>query len=432
MMAVRETRPRFPSVSVSDVGLAALALFVFSIPYENGITISGVGSLARIIGVVALGAVVLTVIDGRFVRLRQAAAFLVLAAIYVTWALATYFWSVAPEATITRSATLLQLAAMLWMLHQIGNTERNRDVIAQAFVLGAYSSIAVALAAYYGGAGWRDVGGLNPNWFAIGCSFAVPIAWGLAIKARRPVFFWVNALYPAFAVFAVVLSASRGGFVTLLVALTVIPVSLVRLGLARQLVVFVLVVGAAFGTFVSAPQVFTGLEANIERLQGTVDEIEAGTLTGRTIIWDAGVEAFLASPFVGHGYATFNRVVAPILGQGRSAHNAYLSVAVGSGVIGLALFLALIVVVTIGVVASPERRLEFLVIVATVVVAMVPANLENNKSVWFLLGWLAAARPLLIVHHVMHPRSHTEPLIVRRPAVTKAMGVTDADARTND
>ena len=357
MMAVRETRPRFPSVSVSDVGLAALALFVFSIPYENGITISGVGSLARIIGVVALGVVVLTVIDGRFVRLRQAAALLVLAAMYVTWALATYFWSVAPEATITRSATLLQLAAMLWMLHQIGNTERNRDVIAQAFVLGAYSSIAVALAAYYGGAGWRDVGGLNPNWFAIGCSFAVPIAWGLAIKARRPVFFWVNALYPAFAVFAVVLSASRGGFVTLLVALTVIPVSLVRLGLARQLVVFVLVVGAAFGTFVSAPQVFTGLEANIERLQGTVDEIEAGTLTGRTIIWDAGVEAFLASPFVGHGYATFNRVVAPILGQGRSAHNAYLSVAVGSGVIGLALFLALIVVVTIGVVASPERRL---------------------------------------------------------------------------
>ena len=79
-----------------------------------------------------------------------------------------------------------------------------------------------------------------------------------------------------------------------------------------------------------------------------------------------------------------------------------------------------------------HRRLEFLLIVATVVVAVVPANLENNQSVWFLLGWLAAARPLLIVPgRMMHPRLHTEPLIVRRPAVAKAMGVTDADARTN-
>lgn len=82
-----------------------------------------------------------------------------------------------------------------------------------------------------------------------------------------------------------------------------------------------------------------------------------------------------------HGYARFNRVAEPILGQGRSAYNTYLSVAVGAGVIGLALLLALVVVVTIGVVASPERRLEFLVIVAIGVAAMVPANLENNKSV---------------------------------------------------
>lgn len=110
--------------------------------------------------------------------------------------------------------------------------------------------------------GGRDVGGLNPNWFAIVCSFAVPIAWGLAIKARRPFTFLVNALQPALAVFAVVPSASCGGFLTLLVALEVTPASLVRLGLACQLLVFALVVGAALGTFVAAPQVFTRLEAN--------------------------------------------------------------------------------------------------------------------------------------------------------------------------
>jgi O-antigen ligase len=397
--SVRAVSPARGGTTLRGLALAALVLFVFSIPYENGVTIPGIGSLARIAGFMAVGVVVLTLVERGRVRLRPASLYLALVAVYVLWNLASHFWSVEPGATMTRAATLIQLAAMVWMLHQVGSDERRRDVIAQAFVLGAYASIGVALAVFVTGAQtWsRDVGGLNPNWFAIGCSFAVPVAWGLALRARRPLWLYLNALYPAFAVFAVVLSASRGGFVTLLIALTVIPLTLGRLGLVRQLIVFVLVITAATGTFLAAPQLFAGLEANVERLQSTVDEIDGGTLTGRTVIWDAGVDAFMASPIVGHGYATFRAVVEPSLGRGRSAHNAFLSVAVGSGVIGLALFATLIGVVAVGVIAVLARRIEFLVIIATLIVGMVPANLENNKSVWFLLGWLAAARPLLLV-----------------------------------
>ena len=426
--------PSGRGVTLRFVALTALSLFVFSLPYENGVTIPGVGSLARIAGFLAVGVVVLTLVERGQVRLRPWSVFLSITAIYVLWNLASHFWSVEPAATITRAATLVQLAAMVWMVHQIGSDERRRDILAQAFVLGAYASIGVAIVVFVTGSQtWsRDVGGLNPNWFAIGCSFAVPVAWGLALRSRSAVTLYVNALYPAFAVFAVVLSASRGGFVTLLIALTVIPLTLGRLGLARQLLVFVLVFTGASATFLAAPQLFTGLEANIERLQSTADEIDGGTLTGRTRIWDAGFDAFFASPIVGHGYATFRHVVEPSLGRSRSAHNAFLSVAVGSGGVGLALFVTLIGVVAAGVIAVPARRLEFLVIIATLIVGMLPANLENNQSVWFLLGWLAAARPLLIVpHRVMLPRSHTEPRIVDRPAVAKAMGWTDADARTN-
>ena len=415
-------------VTARNVALLALSLFVFSIPYENGVTIPGVGSLARIAGFLAVGVVVLTLVERGRVHLRPASLFLAMVAVYVLWNLASHFWSVEPGATMTRAATLVQLAAMVWMLHQVGSDDRRRDVIAQAFVLGAYASIGVALAVFVSGAQtWsRDVGGLNPNWFAIGCSFAVPVAWGLALRARRPLTLYVNALYPAFAVFAVVLSASRGGFVTLLIALTVIPLTLGRLGPVRQLIVFVLVITAATGTFLAAPQLFAGLEANVERLQSTVDEIDGGTLTGRTVIWDAGVDAFMASPIVGHGYATFRAVVEPRLGQGRSAHNAFLSIAVGSGAIGLALFATLIGVVAVGVIAMPARRIEFLVIIATLIVGMIPANLENNKSVWFLLGWLAAARPLLLVPSRIARTSAARPADVGRlRAVAVAAGRRD-------
>ena len=139
-----------------------------------------------------------------------------------------------------------------------------------------------------------------------------------------------------------------------------------------------------------------GLDANLGRLEGAIDEIGGGTLTGRTLIWEAGWAAFQASPIIGHGYATFGTAIEPILGRGRSAHNAYLSVAVGAGLVGVGLFLGIIAIVTAGIVATPVRRVEFLVLLATLLVGMVPANLEHTKSVWFLLGWLAAARPMTL------------------------------------
>ena len=390
--------PRW-SFSTRDLALATLAIFVFSIPYENGVTIAGVTSVARLIGFAAVGVVVVTLVERGHVRLRAPSLFLVAVAVYALWGIVSYFWSIAPSATLTRAATLIQLAAMAWMVHQLGANERNRDLLAQAFVFGVYASISVALFTFFAGAqtGARDVGGLNPNWFAIGSSFAVPVAWGLALRARRPVLFWVNALLPAFVVFAVVISASRGGLITLLVALTVIPLSLGRLGPIRQVLVFGLVASVTVGTAVLAPRAFTGLEDNLERLQGTIDEIEGGTLTGRTIIWEAGLEAFLESPLVGNGYASFSAAVEPRLGRGRGAHNAYLSVAVGTGIIGFGLFIAVILVVVFGVLATPARRLEFLVVIAALIVGMIPANIENTKSVWFLLAWLSASRPLTVV-----------------------------------
>jgi len=108
------------------------------------------------------------------------------------------------------------------------------------------------------------------------------------------------------------------------------------------------------------------------------------------------MDVFLRSPIVGNGYDSFGAAVEPVFGRQRSAHNAMLSVAVGAGLIGLGLFAALLLIVLAGVLGTPTRRVEFLVVIATLIVGMTPANLENNKSTWFLLGWLAASRPLLL------------------------------------
>ena len=126
-----------------DLALLALAAFVFSMPYENGVTIPTVGYLARIVGFLAIGVVVLTLVVRGRVQLRPPSVFLVAVA-YALWALGSYFGSIVSNATMTRGVTLVQLGAMVWMVHQIGSTERRRDVLVETFVFGADAMIAVA------------------------------------------------------------------------------------------------------------------------------------------------------------------------------------------------------------------------------------------------------------------------------------------------
>lgn len=383
---------------MTSLAVGVVAAFVFSIPYENGFTIPGVGSLARVLGVAALFVTLASLVHQQRVRLRTPSLFLLAAIAYALWGMSSFFWSIVPSVSLSGGVTLVQLVVMVWILHQLGTTERRRDIFGQAFVLGAYLTILIALVSFFGGSDrdYRDVGGINPNWFSIGAALAIPVAWGLALRASNRVLWWLNALYPAFAIVGVVMAASRGGLITTLVALTVIPLTIPRLGLVRRILVFASLTAVVASVFVFAPRIFPQLGRNLERLQGTVEEIESGTLTGRTTIWRAGLEVLWDAPIVGHGAGGFRYAVEKSLGRIRPAHNAYLSVAVASGLVGLLLFLGAQAVVLAGILANPQRRLELLVVMGTLTVAMMPANLEHTKSVWFLLAWLAAQRPILI------------------------------------
>ncbi|CAN5644220.1 hypothetical protein BH23DEI1_BH23DEI1_24470 [soil metagenome] len=227
-------------------------------------------------------------------------------------------------------------------------------------------------------------------------ALAIPMAWSLMLRNRFRVFQVLNAIYPLLALFAVVLAASRGGFLPALVALTVVPLTLARLGLVGRVLLFVAVVGSATAAFVYVPQMFPELERNLERLSETDEQLFGGTLTGRTDIWSGGVQVFLTSPIVGVGMGGFYRASAAVLDAPRSPHNAFLSVAVGSGLVGLALFVSLFAIVTIGVLRRRERRTEHLVLLAALLVGMMPTNSDNDKFVCFILATLATVRPFVL------------------------------------
>jgi O-antigen ligase len=383
---------------VTRIALWALAVFVFSIPSENGVAIAGVGSLSRLLGAFAFGTAIVSLFAHGRLWLRVPSLFLVVTLLFSVWGATTYFWSLEPQVTMGRLVTMAQLAVLVWLVHQVARSERDRDVLMHAFVLGCYVIIAIGVATFVSGAGggFRDVGNFNPNGFAIVSALGIPMAWSLLLRRTFPRMQVLHALYPLFALVAVVLAASRGGFVTALVALTIIPLTMTRLGAWRRLALFAVVAFASLAAFTWVPQAFPAIEQNIARLSETDEELLGGTLTGRTDIWSAGVEAFRSDPVQGTGMGTFNQAIVPYYGRPRSPHNAFLSVAVGTGLVGLILFVALIAIVALGVLGRSERRVEHLVLLTALVVGMMPTNSDNDKFVWLILGLLASARPVLV------------------------------------
>jgi O-antigen ligase len=382
----------------STAALWSIVLLVFLMPFENVGAIAGVGSLTRLVGIAALAITVLSLVEGGRVHLRAPSLFLIMAIAYLAWSMSSYFWSIDPTRSFGRVTALAQLLSLVWVIHQVATNERRRNLLAQSLVLGSYVGIFLALVARIGTDGsYRDIGGGNPNWFAIGCAFVIPVAWSLALRAKHRGLFWINAVYPAFALLAVVLAASRGGLITALVALVVIPLTLPRLSWIRRMLLASVLPLAGLGAVTLAPQTFIDLQANIERLESTTVEISEGTLTGRTRIWQSGVDAFWESPIVGHGAGTFSRTVAASLGQARGAHNGFLSVLVSVGLVGLVAYVAMIFVVIAGIMIVRERRVELLILIATLVVGLTPANMEHNKVVWLILGLASVSRPILIV-----------------------------------
>jgi O-antigen ligase len=385
---------------VNRLAFAALALLVFSIPAENGVSIPGIGSLSRLIGFGAIGLAVVALFDRGILRIRVPSLFLLVATAFVVWTGFTFYWSLEPFVTLSRTIQYAQLLALAWMVHQQARTERQQDLLMQAFVLGCYLMIAVAAATALGPGrtGYRDV--MFPaNSFAIVAGLAIPMAWGLVIRRPLPtvpVLRVLNGLYPAFALFAVVLAASRGGLLVALVGFIVIPLTLTHLGLVRRIALVFATTAIIAGTLVFLPTAIPDVERNLERLGRLEEDLLKGTMTGRTRIWDAGIQVFRNDPIVGVGAGSYGRAVEPILGSARAAHNAFLSVAVSSGMVGVGIFFTMFAVVLVGLVAKPTRRVDQLVLFAAVVLAMMPASSENDKFLWFVLASMASARPVLL------------------------------------
>jgi O-antigen ligase len=377
------------------IAFVFLWLFVLSFPAEKAFDIPGLGTISRLLGLMALGAGILAALIDRRIRVLSPA--LAAPVLFVLWTALTMLWSLAPSDTALKLQTYLQLLGMAWLIWEFATTEERIASLMQAYVFGtlyaAFDTISrwtLARQTYYQR---YAAAGFDPNDLALTLALSLPLSYCLSIRSRGAVA-WVYRGQMALALATILLSASRTGFLTVCLAALALPLSfpylrrVERKWIAAGLAVVVLAAVAVIPA------------SSWKRLSTIGAEVSTGTLNNRVLIWSAGMVSFRQHPVAGVGGGAFPRSVEPMLGFPKGwlivAHNTFLSVLVETGLVGFALFSLFLSILVLAV-----RRMQGLTRMVWAVTLLVwgvgasTLSWELRKPTWLIFTLILVEARLL-------------------------------------
>lgn len=376
-----------------------LVLFIGTLPWDGGITFLGIDTISKVLGIVVLLVGITGVVSQGTLFFRLPSLFHLCALAFVAWGLTSFFWSINPSATFRSSITYVQLLGMVWLVWEFARSERQRATLMQAYVVGGHVAVLVALSAYLSSGQMRDVGNFNANGLAFYLALGVPLAWQLILTSRSRLLFWVNAAYLPMVFLAIIVAASRGGLLTALVGLLIVPLTYTRLSGFRKALLVLLFVATAWAIYSYLPTAFPDLQRNFDRLGETQEELQTGTLTYRRLIWESGLQLYRDNPVLGVGLGSFRFGVADHYGEPVASHNSFLSVLVDLGIVGAMLFgLTMAAALAGPLLTNSGGRTFALVLFMTLVVGMFPLEVEDRKPVWFMLSLLAGQQAITLTN----------------------------------
>lgn len=281
--------------------------------------------------------------------LDEQPAIVLLIVAFLAWVIVTSVWAMSPG-TVFGDAGRYALNALLFLI-ACGVLRKRRDVmwVIAAFLAGAAISAAWGIVVPPASTASTDLARASgtigdPNETAAVLVAALPLAIALAAgRGWPPALRWLGAATAGLSVAGVLLSASRGGFVALIV---VLAVALVLAGRwrAKLLLVVPVVVLVCGGYLLANPAVLQRVTAS-----------DGGT--GRTDLWAVALRMIEDRPVLGVGAGNFaNTSIRYLLRSGalkrsdliantpKVAHNTYLTVIAELGVVGALLFGALLAI----------------------------------------------------------------------------------------
>ncbi|HXJ12216.1 MAG TPA: O-antigen ligase family protein [Candidatus Limnocylindrales bacterium] len=413
--------------TLGKIAFGSLWLLVFTMPWEDAITIPGFGTSVRLIGMVTCGLGALAILERG--RVRKPAIGHVVMALFVVLAVLSFLWSLYPEGTLIEAFSYVQLFIMVWLIWELAPGVQEQMHLMRAYVFGTFVSgidtvylfLSHQESVYQRYAGAK----LDANDLGLIMALSIPMSYYLLIQNHGRMV-WVYRVHLILAGTTILLTASRGATLATVVALAIVPLTQARLG-GRQRVALLLTVILLIGGIL-----FLVPETSWERLATVPTEFEQGTFTGRTIIWKAGWEIFRAHPFFGIGANAFRVIVSRELGEpirmgeadpAPPAHNTFLSVLVEQGVLGFVVFCGMLGALAVSLRGMPPfpQRL-WIVSLAVWVVGVSSLTWEMRKPTWFFFG-LLMAQCGSIPQMLRDARSYARPRLSAAPSSARIMGI---------
>lgn len=373
-----------------------LVLFVFTIPWEYSLVLPApFGNIARIAGLATLAAAIPAVLLQGRLRAPALLHWMVLA-LYLWWC-CTGFWTIDAASTDTKIRGNFQEMMIVWLIWEFVESAADLRTLLRAWLAGSWVLALLSLAnfASVDAAAASQVrfaaAGQDPNDVARFLALGLPLAALLFRCERRWPIRWIAFGFLPVGLTAVLLTASRVGFVVAMVALAGSAVILGD-GRAKAFALGILVTPAAIaGLWFFIPR------GTLDRLATIPAELQGGDLNQRVNIWSAGWDAFIRAPTRGAGAGAF--VAAAHTAPIDTAHNTLLSIAVSGGL--FAVFLALTIVAAAAwLLAAMRGYLRIALTTAMVVwaVTSLTATVEESRTTWLLLGTIAVAARIAAEH----------------------------------
>lgn len=389
---------------VAGIGMAALVLnplfgvhtLVLLLFVEDATaTESGITAM-KFVGPIVILAWIISLAARQKTRIHMS-AFVVVLALFIGWCSLSLLYAIDSEMALVRLLTFVQLAVVaILFMSVVNDLQRVRGVL-WAIVIWATATTLLGLGMYAVGRETVVTGpAMNRNQFAVYVNIA--IICGLLLfqdtRSRWARFFLVVAL-PILLV-GQALTFSRKGIIALLFALSMIWYRFAR---ERRLLPLIATVMALSLIAWFLPEVFWQRVATIvPAIQERKD-----TFGIRVNLWQLALHMIKERPLTGVGLGNFVPAFARYAeGQMHNvqlvAHNAYMSIAAETGIIGLALFLFLHAfalrdlrrAIRIGAsLPTPDLKLLAIATEVSLIVIMVTAlsgSTEALKVLWFLFG----------------------------------------------
>jgi O-antigen ligase len=370
--------------TIQRISFWMLLAFAASIPVEDAVQF-GIGRLSKVIGLVAFATWALLVfLRG---RLRPLTPVHLVATGFVTWCIATYFWTLDTSATITKAATLVQMVAVVWLVVDQAHSRYDLIRLMRAFVVGSFvGALVTTLHASHGiQPGVRRFSTVNTDTNNTGALLAVALmlALYLLIADSKSRWKWVYRAFLPIAGVNIILTGSRGALISLAFGLATVLVTTKSLRAGRLLA---LVAAGSIALVLAAVLVPQG---TLDRLGTTKTEIQSGNLDKRLLYWRTAFRLWGEHPIQGIGLGSF-RDANYQEGNHRAAvaHSAFMSVLVETGSVGWILFLLSVALAAAGGFTTERAELRRPWIAIWVSWALGAASLtwETRKITWFLMA----------------------------------------------